>query len=80
MSRLNSTLSEDTRSMLARGARSKRVPVATYTRKLIESELERDARKTFIKKLVSDCAADREDVSELLSEMEGGQADLPTHE
>ncbi len=76
MSRLNLTLSADTLSKLARGARSRRVRVATYTRKLIESALERDARKTFVKKLAADYAADRDDVARLLAEMEAGQTDL----
>ena len=76
MSRLNLTLSSDTLSKLVRGARSRRVRVATYTRRLIEGALARSERRARLKKLAADYAADRDDVSELLADLEAGQLDL----
>jgi hypothetical protein len=76
MSRLNLTLSADTFSKLARGARSRRVRVATYTRRLIEDALARTERAAHLKKLAADYAAGRDDAAELLADMEAGQLDL----
>lgn len=76
MSRLNLTLPSDTFSKLARGAKSRRVRVATYTRRLIEDALARAEKAAYLKKLAADCSADREDVRELLAEIEAGQLDL----
>ena len=78
MSRLNLTLSPDTLSKLVRGARSRRVRVATYTRRLIEGALARAEKRARLRKLAADYAADRDDVSELLADLEAGQVDLLT--
>jgi len=76
MSRLSLTLKADTLSKLERAARSRRVRVATYTRRLVEDALERAERAEELKKLAGDYAADRKDASELLMDMEAGQLDL----
>ena len=76
MSRINLTLHADTFSRLQRGAKSRRVQVATYTRKLIEDALARSDRQASLKKLAADYAADRGDVSKLLAKIEAGQLDL----
>ena len=76
MSRLNLTLTDDTLRKLQRGAKARRVRVATYTRKLIEDALAGSERAAFLKKLASDYAKGRSDALELLKDLEAGQHDL----
>ena len=76
MSRLNLTLDNDTEMQLADYARKLGKPRARLARELLREGLSRRKAQDRRRQLAEDYAADREDVEELLGELEGLQTDL----
>ncbi len=76
MSRLNLTLDNDTETQLEGYARKLGKPRARLARELLREGLSRRAAQDRRRQLAEDYAADREDVEELLGELEGLQNDL----
>ena len=76
MSRLNLTLDDDTATQLEGYAKKLGKPQARLARELLREGLSRRAAQERRRQLAEDYAADREDVEELLGELEGLQNDL----
>ncbi len=76
MSRLNLTLDDDTAMQLEDYAKKLGTPRARLARELLREGLYHRAAQERRRQLTKDYANDREDVEELLGELEGPQTDL----
>ncbi len=73
MSRLNLTLDPDTLAWLERHAARERLAVAALARRLLQEAVDQHETLARRRKLAADYAAGRDDVREVLSELERPQ-------
>jgi hypothetical protein len=73
MSRINLTLDADTDHRLEQHARRAGLRITSFARQLIREALDRREQAARRRKLAADYAADREDATALLREMETAQ-------